>query len=99
VFCRPKGGHSVLLHIVYSILRDFLTHYAEPESIELKVDGETDACSQGRDLNFEFKGFAVSGRVRSGDGSADGPAGFALSLLSAKDNSVVQTTKSSEGGA
>lgn len=65
----------------------------------MKVDGETDPCSQGQDLNFDFKGFAVSGRVRSGDGSADGPAGFTLSLLSAKDNTVVQTTKTSDGGA
>uniref|UniRef100_A0A914VZ87 Nodal modulator 3 n=1 Tax=Plectus sambesii TaxID=2011161 RepID=A0A914VZ87_9BILA len=101
--CAPNNGYymiPVYTKGTYSVRVIPPKGWAfEPESIELKVDGETDACSQGQDLNFEFKGFAVSGRVRSGDGSADGPAGFALSLLSAKDNAVVQTTKTIDGGA
>jgi hypothetical protein len=29
----------------------------------LNVDGRTDQCSQGKDINFVFKGFAITGRV------------------------------------
>lgn len=35
----------------------------EPEEVMLKVDGETDACTLGQDINFHFKGFAVIGKV------------------------------------
>lgn len=35
----------------------------EPEEVSLKVDGETDACSLGQDINFHFQGFAVIGKV------------------------------------
>lgn len=29
----------------------------------LHVDGTSDACSQGKDINFTFKGFGITGRV------------------------------------
>jgi hypothetical protein len=35
----------------------------EPTEVSLTVDGETDACSTGKDINFVFVGFAVSGKV------------------------------------
>lgn len=35
----------------------------DPEEVSVKIDGETDACSQGKDINFHFKGFAVIGKV------------------------------------
>lgn len=35
----------------------------DPEEVSVKVDGETDACSLGKDINFHFKGFAVIGKV------------------------------------
>jgi hypothetical protein len=35
----------------------------EPKKVILNVDGTTDQCSQGKDINFVFKGFAVTGRV------------------------------------
>lgn len=36
----------------------------EPTEVALTVDGETDACSLGKDINFVFVGFAVSGKVK-----------------------------------
>lgn len=35
----------------------------EPTEVLLNVDGRTDACSQGKDINFTFKGFGITGRV------------------------------------
>lgn len=36
---------------------------AEPTSIDLHVDGTTDKCSLGEDINFKFTGFSVTGKV------------------------------------
>lgn len=35
----------------------------EPERIDINFDGKTDVCSQGKDVNFSFKGFGITGRV------------------------------------
>lgn len=35
----------------------------EPKQIDLNIDGKTDPCSKGEDLNFKFSGFAVKGQV------------------------------------
>jgi hypothetical protein len=35
----------------------------EPKEVILNVDGTTDYCSQGKDINFVFKGFAITGKV------------------------------------
>ena len=35
----------------------------EPTSVDLRIDGETDPCSQGKDINFFFRGYTVSGKV------------------------------------
>jgi hypothetical protein len=35
----------------------------EPKEVILNVDGITDQCSQGKDINFVFKGFTVTGKV------------------------------------
>ena len=36
----------------------------EPSEVTLTVDGETDMCSQGQDVDFSFLGFGVTGQVR-----------------------------------
>lgn len=36
---------------------------ADPQSIELHIDGKTDQCSKGEDINFQFTGFGVVGKV------------------------------------
>ncbi|XP_061181394.1 BOS complex subunit NOMO1-like [Saccostrea echinata] len=70
----------------------------EPESYSLKVDGETDKCSRGEDINFRFTGFTVSGKVIS-KGQSDGPEGVTVTLLKTGTTSVLQTTTTGEGGA
>jgi hypothetical protein len=35
----------------------------EPKEVILNVDGTTDLCSQGKDINFIFKGFSITGKV------------------------------------
>ena len=39
---------------------------SEPESVDLHVDGSSDKCSLGQDINFQFKGFGVVGKVTAG---------------------------------
>jgi hypothetical protein len=63
------------------------------------VDGETDPCSLGQDINFVLKGFAVNGFVRSTAQSNNGPAGFALSLVSDdNDKRIIANTMTVVGG-
>ena len=35
----------------------------DPNSVELNIDGTTDKCSKGEDINFIFTGFTLSGKV------------------------------------
>lgn len=35
----------------------------EPELVRLHIDGTTDKCSLGEDINFQFKGFSIQGMV------------------------------------
>lgn len=68
----------------------------EPEEVSLKVDGGTDACSLGQDINFHFKGFAVIGKVVS-LGSDSGPEGVTVSLY--KGEKLIQTTQTTTDGS
>ncbi|OAD52229.1 Nodal modulator 1 [Eufriesea mexicana] len=70
----------------------------EPTEVLLNVDGRTDACSQGKDINFTFKGFGITGRVIS-LGSDSGPKGVTVSLYMENNEQVsVDTTITMEGG-
>eukprot|EP00117_Sycon_ciliatum_P034733 scpid18325/ scgid26454/ Nodal modulator 2; pM5 protein 2 len=68
-----------------------------PESVELNVDGETDACSRGEDLNFVFAGFALSGRVVS-RGETKGPGGVDVSVTKDNSNDVISTVQTDPNG-
>ena len=35
----------------------------EPQSFDLVIDGKNDLCSKGEDINFQFTGFGVVGKV------------------------------------
>ncbi|KAK3103627.1 hypothetical protein FSP39_020627 [Pinctada imbricata] len=70
----------------------------EPESVSLKVDGSTDKCSLGEDINFKFTGFTLSGKVIS-KGKSDGPAGVTVSLHKAGSADILQSVTTSEGGS
>jgi len=36
---------------------------SEPEFVELSINGKTDKCSSGEDINFQFTGFGIVGKV------------------------------------
>ncbi|KAL5020566.1 hypothetical protein ScPMuIL_003458 [Solemya velum] len=69
----------------------------EPESIELHIDGTTDKCSLGQDINFHFTGFSVQGKVIS-RGQEEGPSGVTVTLSSAGAKDALRTTTTLEGG-
>ncbi|KZC07453.1 Nodal modulator 3 [Dufourea novaeangliae] len=70
----------------------------DPMEVLLNVDGATDACSQGKDINFTFKGFGITGRV-SGLGSHIGPKDVSVALYNEGSEKVpVGTTTTAEGG-
>ncbi|GAB0096259.1 nodal modulator 1 [Sergentomyia squamirostris] len=68
----------------------------EPEEVELDFNGETDVCSQGRDVNFVFKGFGISGRV-SVLGQAAGAPGVRVELHDSKNEDIRRTLTDSSG--
>ncbi|CAH0562230.1 unnamed protein product [Brassicogethes aeneus] len=67
-----------------------------PPKIDLKVDGKNDLCSQGRDINFEFKGFGIAGKVESLGMNLDnmGPSGVQVELISSTEKRVTNSDKS-----
>ncbi|PNF29184.1 Nodal modulator 1 [Cryptotermes secundus] len=71
----------------------------EPKEVILNVDGRTDQCSQGKDINFVFKGFAITGRVVS-SGRQVGPKGVKVTLFpdGQREFSPIQDTLTSENG-
>ncbi|KAI6176776.1 hypothetical protein M3Y97_00835400 [Aphelenchoides bicaudatus] len=63
----------------YAIVIEGPTGYVfEPSRIPIIIDGQTDQCTKGIDINFELFGFTVSGKVRSGD--LAGPSRLNLAL-------------------
>ncbi|XP_037298706.1 nodal modulator 3 isoform X3 [Manduca sexta] len=67
----------------------------EPSQVELSVDGETDQCSTGQDINFAFNGFGITGKVITA-GQKQGPSGIAVQLVN--DKGEVRNTITSAGG-
>lgn len=41
----------------------------EPEQFEINFDGKNDICSQGKDVNFVFKGFGITGKINGISGN------------------------------
>uniref|UniRef100_A0A8C9RQ87 NODAL modulator 1 n=2 Tax=Scleropages formosus TaxID=113540 RepID=A0A8C9RQ87_SCLFO len=69
----------------------------EPTSVELHVDGISDICTKGEDINFVFTGFSVSGAVLS-KGQQLGPAGVEVRLRREGADSDLQTVLTQPGG-
>ncbi|XP_046686817.1 LOW QUALITY PROTEIN: nodal modulator 1-like [Homalodisca vitripennis] len=67
----------------------------EPAEVTINVDGETDSCSLGIDINFVLQGFAVASF-----GDSIGPKGVVVNLLStsAKPEVLLSTTTQVGGG-
>ncbi|TGZ54225.1 Nodal modulator 2 [Temnothorax longispinosus] len=74
----------------------------EPTEVTLNVDGVTDDCSQGKDINFTFKGFGITGRVIS-LGTDSGPKGVTIDLgyadaINNNEQVAIKSTLTAEGG-
>nr|XP_012320063.1 nodal modulator 1-like [Aotus nancymaae] len=69
----------------------------EPTTVELRVDGVSDICTKGGDINFVFTGFSVNGKVLS-KGQPLGPAGVQVSLRNTGTEAKIQSTVTQPGG-
>ena len=61
--------HSCYIHVHVQYLLP-----SEPSEVSLVVDGETDQCSRGEDINFNHVGFSVYGQVNKGHYSTQVPS-------------------------
>lgn len=61
----------------------------------MSVDGVSDACSRGEDINFVFRGFGITGKVETKGAHGVGPEGVTVVLRSDKE---VRSTVTSAGG-
>ncbi|XP_041433909.1 nodal modulator 3 [Xenopus laevis] len=69
----------------------------EPTSVPLHVDGVTDICTKGEDVNFVFTGFSVNGKVLSRNQNM-GPVGVQVAMRRAGTSVNLQTTVTQVGG-
>ncbi|XP_070547557.1 BOS complex subunit NOMO1-like [Ptychodera flava] len=69
----------------------------EPSSVDLTIDGKTDKCSKGEDINFQFTGFSIVGRVIS-KGKNEGPKGVTVALQKKNQDGVIQQVSTETGG-
>lgn len=56
---------SVTLLRVSKLSRVWCARVSDPTSVEINIDGKTDQCSRGEDINFQFTGFGLVGTVRA----------------------------------
>lgn len=69
----------------------------QPEEINLNFDGVSDICSQKKDVNFNFKGFGITGRVNVFNEPSAGAKGVTISLFNDK-NQVISKTSTDDSG-
>ncbi|XP_054525311.1 BOS complex subunit NOMO3-like [Pan troglodytes] len=99
--CAPNNGYFMIplydkgdfiLKIEPSLGWSF-----EPTTVELHVDGVSDICTKGGNINFVFTGFSVNGKVLS-KGQPLGPAGVQVSLRNTGTEAKIQSTVTQPGG-
>ncbi|XP_067633039.1 BOS complex subunit NOMO1 [Eurosta solidaginis] len=69
----------------------------EPEQVELSFDGKTDICSLGKDVNFAFKGFGITGKVTLAGHGSRGARGVSVSLSSEDEGKERHTSTDING--
>lgn len=71
----------------------------EPNEVAVNIDGSSsDLCSQGKDINFVFKGFGITGKVVSSTPKA-GVKGISVLLYDQNNKTRLGSTVTSEGGS
>eukprot|EP00116_Pleurobrachia_bachei_P006723 sb/3466985/ len=97
--CAPHNGYFLLpIYTKGPVVLKVLPPEGwtfEPSQIGIEIDGVSDACSKSKDINFDFTGYTVKGRVLS-KGLDSGPAGVSVILASADGSS--QNTVTDESG-
>jgi hypothetical protein len=74
----------------------------EPTEVVLNIDdSKTDFCSQGKDINFIFKGFGITGKVVTTILSKNRlyPKGISVLLYDQSNKTLLRSTVTSEGGS
>uniref|UniRef100_A0A182QGP4 SD-repeat containing protein B domain-containing protein n=1 Tax=Anopheles farauti TaxID=69004 RepID=A0A182QGP4_9DIPT len=69
----------------------------EPEQVEIKFDGQTDVCSLGKDVNFLFKGFGITGRVEFRGTEDAGARNVRVELVAEDGSKIGQTITNGNG--
>ncbi|XP_066273617.1 BOS complex subunit NOMO1-like [Branchiostoma lanceolatum] len=102
--CAPNNGYFMIPLYEHG---DFSLHIEppagwnfEPTQVQLHIDGKTDQCSLGKDINFKFAGFSIFGKVVSA-GRNDGPVGVSVNLQPEDTDDpaeVLQTAGTTQGG-
>uniref|UniRef100_A0A803TMB3 Prealbumin-like fold domain-containing protein n=1 Tax=Anolis carolinensis TaxID=28377 RepID=A0A803TMB3_ANOCA len=92
--CAPNNGYFMIplydKDYTFSLLID-------PTSVDIHVDGISDICTRGGDIDFVFTGFSVNGKVLS-KGQTLGPAGVLVSLRHPGSEINIQATATHPGG-
>lgn len=57
------AGKCVPAHVCLAFHVPTSPFLPEPTNVELRVDGVSDICTKGGDINFLFTGFSVNGKV------------------------------------
>lgn len=48
---------------LHFLCENFVNVSLDPVSVDLHIDGTTDKCTKGEDINFIFTGFTMFGKV------------------------------------
>lgn len=68
-----------------------------PEQIDINYDGKTDICSQGKDVNFVFKGFGIAGTIVGANGDSTGIKDVNIELRSIDGKDIRKTLSDANG--
>lgn len=69
----------------------------QPDEISLNFDGVNDICSQKKDVNFNFKGFGITGKVNIFNEPSAGAKGVTISLYNDKNQAISKTSTDDSG--
>lgn len=68
----------------------------ENEQFEINFDGKTDLCSLGKDVNFEFKGFGITGFIAV-SGQKNGAKDVNVELRAVDGSDIRRTVSDATG--
>ncbi|XP_018334048.1 nodal modulator 1 [Agrilus planipennis] len=98
--CAPNNGYYFIPIYDkgdYMIMLDPPVGWSfTPSKVNLIIDGVSDLCTQGKDINFVFKGFGITGKVESLGLEEGGPSGVTVTFQSGNQEWKTSTSKGGE---